>query len=60
MTDEDLNKKIDELKKTLWDDIDSHYYSNSGKKPLSEKEHLDLWDEMFRLSCERRAKKAAQ
>lgn len=60
MTDEDLNKKIDELKKALQDDIDSHYFPNSSKKELTEKEHFELWDEMFRLSCERRAKKAAQ
>ena len=57
MTDEELNRKIDELNKALQDDIDRHYYPNSGKKPLSEKEHFELWDEMFRLSCERRAKK---
>ena len=43
MTDEDLNKKIDELKKALQDDIDSHYFPNSSKKELTEKEHFVLW-----------------
>ena len=54
MTDEELNRKIDELNKALQEDIDSHYYPNSGKKPLSEKEHFDLWDEMWELMLLRR------
>ena len=53
LSGEDLNSRIDELKKALTEDIDSHYFPNSSKKELTEKEHLDLWDEMFRLSCER-------
>lgn len=57
MTDEELNRKIDELNKALKDDIDSHYYPNSGKKPLSEREHFELWDEMWKL---KQTKKAAQ
>lgn len=56
ISDEDLNSKIDELKKALTEDIDSHYFPNSSKKELTEKEHLDLWDEMFRLSCERKSR----
>ena len=51
LTDEELNQKVDELKKALLEDIDSHYFPNSSKKELTEKEHFELWDEMFKLSC---------
>lgn len=45
----DIDERIEEINKRLVLSQDASYYPDKAKYGLSEKEHLELWDEMWKL-----------
>lgn len=52
---DDIDRRIEEINRRLVLSQDSHYCPNMSEYELSEKEHLELWDEMWELKKRKRS-----